>query len=437
MSFDLAPLRPQFEQAEPFPHIVVADLWPQDELRAAAAEFPPGDDRRWITYPDPKEYGKRAGDARMWGPATRRFFDVARSAATCRRLEDLTGIGPLTADDIGGGMHTTGPGGRLETHVDFNVHPSLPLERRLNMLVFLNDEWDLAWGGVLYLGQEREVEVAAAVQPHGHLRLLRLLVARASGPDRRRALAPVAGLLLLRATAGGDQCSAHDGAEVLVRLPHRAAVIPTRNRHDLLADCINSVIDQVDRVIVIDNLSDPPIDPEPWHGKVGVISLPVDPPNISVLWNVGLDLVAGSTPTDVWDVAVLNSDVVIPAGWVEALSTAMRSTTAVLAYPDQFGGTRQILHTEARPVDLHTRITGYAYLLRGEAGLRLDESMAWWYSDDDLDWRAREQGGALLVPGHPVEHRTPNGSMYERPELHDQAVSDRTTFITKWGKAPH
>jgi hypothetical protein len=157
--FDLAPLHEQFEHAKPFPHIVIDDLWPDDELRAAAAEFPPGDDRRWITYPDPKEYGKRAGDARMWGPATRAFFDVARSTTVCDRLEELTGIGPLTADDIGGGMHMTGPGGRLETHVDFNVHPTLPLERRLNVLVFLNDEWKREWGGVLYLGQDREVEV--------------------------------------------------------------------------------------------------------------------------------------------------------------------------------------------------------------------------------------------------------------------------------------
>jgi GT2 family glycosyltransferase len=218
---------------------------------------------------------------------------------------------------------------------------------------------------------------------------------------------------------------------------YRAAVIPTRDRHDMLADCIISVVDQVDAVYVIDNLSDPPIDPEPWHGKVGVVRIPIDPPNISVLWNVGLELVAGAAPNDVWDVAVLNSDVIVPPGWVDALSTAMRSTPAVLAYPDQFGGTRQILHTEARPVDLRTRITGYAYLLRGETGLRLDEAMAWWYSDDDLDWRARAQGGALLVPGWPVEHRTPNGSMYERPELHTQAVRDRQTFITKWGKAPH
>lgn len=220
---------------------------------------------------------------------------------------------------------------------------------------------------------------------------------------------------------------------------YRAAVIPTRNRHDLLADCINSVVDQVDRVLVIDNLSDPPIEPEPWHGKVGVVSLPIDPPNISTLWNVGVALAdsaahyAGATE---WDIAVLNSDVVVPRGWVDALSVAMRSTSAVLAYPDQHGGTRQILHTKAEPIDLRQRITGYAYLLRGETGLRLDESMAWWASDDDIDWVAREQGGALLVPGIPVEHRCPNGSMYERPELQAQAGRDMETFRKKWGRTP-
>jgi len=217
----------------------------------------------------------------------------------------------------------------------------------------------------------------------------------------------------------------------------RAAVIPTRDRHDMLDDCINSVIDQVDRVIVLDNLSQPPIDPEPWHGKVGVVSLPIDPPNISTLWNVGIALADANSPTEAWDIAVLNSDVVVPPGWIETLSTAMRSTTAVLAYPDQFGGQQQILHTKAAPVDMRTRITGYAYMLRGEAGLRLDESMAWWFSDDSLDWEAREKGGALLVPGLAVAHRAPNISTNERPELAAQTAIDRQTFLAKWGRLPH
>lgn len=219
----------------------------------------------------------------------------------------------------------------------------------------------------------------------------------------------------------------------------RAAVIPARNRHDLLADCINSVVDQVDSVLVVDNLSTPPIDPGPWHGKVGAVSVPIDPPNISTLWNVGISLAdaqAHRVGAARWDIAVLNSDTVIPTGWMGHLSTAMRSTTAVLAYPDQHGGTQQILHTRAAPIDLRQRITGYAYMLRGEAGLRLDESMVWWASDDDIDWRAREQGGALLVPGLAVEHRCPNVSTNERPELQAQAGRDMETFEKKWGKRP-
>lgn len=222
-------------------------------------------------------------------------------------------------------------------------------------------------------------------------------------------------------------------------VPFRAAVIPTRDRHDMLADCINSVVDQVDRVIVIDNLSSPPIDPEPWHGKVGVVAIPIDPPNISTLWNVGIalaDASAHAEQADRWDIAVLNSDVTVPAGWIDGLSTAMRSGPAVLAYPDQHGGTRQILHTKSRPVDLRTRLTGYAFLMRGESSLRFDESMAWWYSDDDIFWRGADSGGALLVPGLAVEHRCPNGSMCERPELQAQAGRDRETFIAKWGKPP-
>jgi hypothetical protein len=222
-----------------------------------------------------------------------------------------------------------------------------------------------------------------------------------------------------------------------VSASYRAAVIPTRDRHDLVADCIRSIVDQVDTVILVDNLSDPPIDPEPWHGKVRAVRAPLDPPNISALWNIGLALAdAARGDAAAWDIAVLNSDVVVPPGWVERLSRAMRATTAVLAYPDQHGGTRQILHTKAGPIDLRQRITGYAYLLRGEAELRLDEDLAWWYSDDSLDWTARERGGALLVPGIPVEHRCPNGSMHERPELAEQAGRDRETFAAKWGRTP-
>lgn len=224
-----------------------------------------------------------------------------------------------------------------------------------------------------------------------------------------------------------------------MRNPYTVAVIPTRDRHALLDDCIRSVAHQVDHIIVVDNESNPPIlnSELPWN--VSVVSAPMDPPNISVLWNIGLqlaDAVALQNFATRWDIAVLNSDVIVPDRWITILSGAMRSTTAVLAYPDQHGGKAQILHTKPGPIDLRQRITGFAYMLVGEAGLRLDETMAWWFSDDDLDWTARERGGALLVPGIPVEHREPNVSTNARPELYEQTGRDRQTFMNKWGRTP-
>lgn len=227
----------------------------------------------------------------------------------------------------------------------------------------------------------------------------------------------------------------------------RVAVIPTRDRHRMLFDCVQRLVSQVDRVIIVDNRSVPYIARDTW-GKIEwwdedlitVIPEPMDPPNISHLWNLGLEAAKAEAfrlMIDRWDVAVLNSDVVVPHGWVDKLSRAMRSTPAVLAYPDQSGAWHQVLHKVAEPVPLTMRITGYAHLLKGEAGLRYDETMAWWYSDDDMDWTARQRGGALLVSGLAVEHKDPNGSTNARPELQIQAGKDRQTFINKWGRAPH
>jgi len=44
------------------------------------------------------------------------------------------------------------PGGWLNCHLDYDVHPYLPQYRRaLNIVAFLHDEWDPAWGGQFYL----------------------------------------------------------------------------------------------------------------------------------------------------------------------------------------------------------------------------------------------------------------------------------------------
>jgi hypothetical protein len=153
-------MMPESLDPKPFPHAVVDGMWDADLLRVIADEFPDPADPRWVTYPDPKEFGKRAGGPVMWGPITQNLFDMVRSRWFVEQLEALTGVEPLTPDHVGGGMHMTTEGGRLASHVDFNIHPDHPdLERRINLLVFLNENWDPEWGGSLLLGEHREVEV--------------------------------------------------------------------------------------------------------------------------------------------------------------------------------------------------------------------------------------------------------------------------------------
>jgi hypothetical protein len=68
-------------------------------------------------------------------------------------LEELTGIEGLIPDPhyLGGGLHQLVPGGLLKVHVDFNRHTRLKLDRRLNLLLYLNPDWEESYGGHLEL----------------------------------------------------------------------------------------------------------------------------------------------------------------------------------------------------------------------------------------------------------------------------------------------
>lgn len=212
------------------------------------------------------------------------------------------------------------------------------------------------------------------------------------------------------------------------------AVVPSNGR-SYLRGCLDALAPQVDGIVIVANGSDPMPFEEICLPAIVISDLDSDM-NISRWWNMGIDVVSGMMAQDgQWNVLVVNDDVVVPHDFVSVLSSAMRSNTAAIAFPNQHDGHRS-LWREPGPVNLFWRITGYCFMMRGELGLRLDESMAWWASDDDLDWRARTQGGSYLVPGCPVQHHAPNGTFLDHPELHEQAARDMETFERKWDRRP-
>lgn len=149
-------LRHQFQQARPFPHLVLDGFLPGpavEELESACRGAPtPLDVSNGFT-----QHAKLALNDWMLMPAPLRqacaFFN---SGAFITALEAITGISGLIADPHleGGGLHRTTAGGFLKMHADFNWHSRLHLHRRLNVLLYLNSGYQPAWGGALLLSAD-------------------------------------------------------------------------------------------------------------------------------------------------------------------------------------------------------------------------------------------------------------------------------------------
>lgn len=227
----------------------------------------------------------------------------------------------------------------------------------------------------------------------------------------------------------------------------RAAVIPTHNRHADLVDCVRSVADQVDEILIIDNASDPKIDAT-WLARLAGVNGDTNcdvrvfwdseqPPNLSKMWAQGIDYFRYKYK--VWNlgvepawIAVLNDDAVVPMGWFDAVQEAMEATGAVLGWSDPFGrvatGSRKFRQTS--PGSVYDRVCGWAFVLRYPGAPMPDINLRWYYGDSQLDYQAARSGGCVAVGGYPVINKHPGASTVG--ELARQSGLDRAYFIANY-----
>lgn len=146
-------LRAQYVSAQPFPHIVIDNLFPDELLRTILADFPKPDEIEWRKFDNATEKKLGYWHESALRPDLQLFLYQMNSPSVLRFLETLTGIDGLIPDPYygGAGPHQILPGGFLKVHVDFNWHPLLKLDRRLNLLVYLNEDWKEEYGGHLEL----------------------------------------------------------------------------------------------------------------------------------------------------------------------------------------------------------------------------------------------------------------------------------------------
>lgn len=141
-----------FKTSAPFNHCVVDDFLLPAVATQVAQEFPDFESPQWYCYKNALEDKKALNDWNAFPPATYSLLDHLNSPAFVSRMSRLLGL-PLQADPglHGGGWHMHGPGGNLNPHLDYSIHPKLGLARKLNIIIYLSRELRSEHGGHLGL----------------------------------------------------------------------------------------------------------------------------------------------------------------------------------------------------------------------------------------------------------------------------------------------
>jgi hypothetical protein len=159
--------RATYVTARPYPHIVFDNFFDPWLLDLVLAEFPRPNQIRWQRFDNAEEIKLACAAEESFGPVTRLLLYHLNSVTFLSFLSEVTGIDNLLPDPCfeGGGLHQIVPGGKLGIHADFNKHRRYGLDRRLNLLLYLNKDWREEYGGHLELWNRDMTRCEERVSP--------------------------------------------------------------------------------------------------------------------------------------------------------------------------------------------------------------------------------------------------------------------------------
>lgn len=161
---DIANLRQSFDAAKPCRFLVLPNFLNQELADALHGNFPSIETlnvkRKSLNENKSEDY-----HFDRWHPAFTELRNVVKSDAFCKWMEEITGVEGLrtTTDSLGSGVHQGANGSYVDVHVDVNMNPQAGLWRRINLLIYLNKNWQPEYGGELELWNKEMTQCEARV----------------------------------------------------------------------------------------------------------------------------------------------------------------------------------------------------------------------------------------------------------------------------------
>jgi len=162
-------MKEDYVDNSPYPHVVIDDFLNPEILKSASKAIHKGiDTLAWQKGDHPgQRYKKWIEKHKAMPEPARRVSQWLGGSDFLHFISEISGIPNLISDNfnLGGGIHCSSTGGRLGTHYDFNWNEELGLIRRINVLLFMNYDWEEKWKGNFQMWKTDRSEVAKEIEP--------------------------------------------------------------------------------------------------------------------------------------------------------------------------------------------------------------------------------------------------------------------------------
>ena len=142
-----------YNNSKPYPHMVVDNFLKEDfanslhnDVRSILKDIN-------VSNNFTQKNKVATNDWSKFNRSTFDFISFLNSSIFTKYLEETTKIDCLIPDPSleGGGVHSVSKHGFLKMHSDFNWHDKLKLYRRINVILYLNKDWNESMKGELIL----------------------------------------------------------------------------------------------------------------------------------------------------------------------------------------------------------------------------------------------------------------------------------------------
>src|SRR5882757_342271 len=147
-----ATIKADYQSKKPFRYVMFENFFLPEKVELIYRNYPSITDGKWdgTTYVDQKNKFQKTQFEN--DSVIDKTFKELNSEEFLNWLQEITEVeDKLVGDEelFGGGLHQSINGAFLNVHVDYNIHPKTKFHRRLNVLVFMNKDWNDEYEGAV------------------------------------------------------------------------------------------------------------------------------------------------------------------------------------------------------------------------------------------------------------------------------------------------